>query len=321
MKNILITGGAGFIGSSLYKKLDHKRFSIAIIDNFSDYYDSKQKLYNLGLSKSIKKNKNYKNVFNIDIRDKKNLEFFFKEKKIDLVIHFAALPGVHQSNVKMKDYFENNVVGSFNIFECAKKFDVKKIIFISSSSIYGNNKKIPFKESFSPSPISFYGFTKVEGENLAKFFSTNFGLDILILRLFTFYGPSQRPDLMLHKFFLNHFTGKRSVVFSQTERDFTYIDDGVEMIKRSIEYLKTLRGFDILNIGASKPVRIEEVLRIIKKLIPQFGYIEEKRKSFDMKRTYADMEKSKKILNYEPKVGIEEGIERFYRWFKEYYKV
>ncbi|MEO0236853.1 MAG: NAD-dependent epimerase/dehydratase family protein [candidate division WOR-3 bacterium] len=321
MKNILITGGAGFIGSSLYKKLDHNRFEITILDNFSDFYDIKQKLYNLSLSKRIEKNKKYKNIFNIDIRDKKIVEFFFSEKNIDLIIHFAALPGVHQSNLKMRDYFDNNVIGSFNIFECARKFNVKKIIFISSSSVYGNNKKIPFKESFLPSPISFYGVTKVEGENLAKFFSKNFGLDVLVLRLFTFYGPSQRPDLMLHKFFLNHFTGKQSVVFSQTERDFTYIDDGVEMITRSIEYVENLKGFDILNIGASKPVKIEEVLRIIKKLIPKFNYVEEKRKSFDMKRTYADMGKSKRILNYEPKIGIEEGIERFYSWFKEYYKV
>lgn len=321
MKNILITGGAGFIGSSLYKKLNHKRFNITIIDNFSNYYDVKQKLYNLGLYRRIEKNKQYKNILNLDIRDKKNLEKFFKEKKIDLIIHFAALPGVHQSNFRTKDYFENNVFGSFNIFECARKFDIKKIIFISSSSIYGDNKKIPFKESFAPSPISFYGFTKVEGENLAKFFSKNFGLDILILRLFTFYGPSQRPDLMLHKFFLNHFTGKKSIVFSDTVRDFTYIDDGVEMIKKSLEYVETLNGFDFLNIGSSNPVKIEDVLKIIKKLIPDFNYVEEKRKIFDMKITYADMKKSKKILKYEPKVQIDEGILKFYRWFKDYYRV
>jgi len=138
--------------------------------------------------------------------------------------------------------------------------------------------------------------------------------------LFTFYGPSQRPDLMLHKFFLNHYKGKRSVVFPNTERDFTYIDDGVEMIKRSIEYVENLKGLDILNIGCSKPVKIEEVLRIIKKLIPDFKYVEEERKSFDMKKTFADIKKSKKILNYEPRTDIEEGIRKFYLWFKEYYR-
>lgn len=319
MKNILITGGAGFIGSSLYKKLDQKKYNIFIIDNFSDYYDVSQKLYNLYLTKKIEKNKNYKNIFNIDIKDRKNLENFFKEYKIDLIIHLAALPGVHFSNERMRDYFENNVKGSFNVFEMAKKYRIEKIIFSSSSSIYGNNR-VPFKENFTPSPISFYGFTKVEGENIAKFFSENFGMDFLILRLFTFYGPSQRPDLMLHKFFLNHYNGKRSVVFPNTERDFTYIDDGVEMIKRSIEYVENLKGLDILNIGCSKPVKIEEVLRIIKKLIPDFKYVEEERKSFDMKRTFADMKKSKRILEYEPKTDIEEGIRKFYLWFKEYYR-
>ncbi len=321
MKNIMITGGAGFIGSALYKSLKKKYKNIYIIDNFSDYYDIKLKLYNLGLKERISKNSNYNNIYNIDIKDDISLNRFFKNVNIDLIIHLAAFPGVHLSNEKKEIYFANNVSGSFNIFNVAKKYDVKKIIFASSSSVYGNENKIPFKEDLLPSPVSFYGCTKIMGENMASFFSKNFDLDIIILRFFTFYGPAQRPDLMLHKFFLNHYNDKISTVYRKTSRDFTYIDDGIEMIKRVVDSIWDFKGFDIFNIGSSDPVKIEDVVKIIKKIIPDFKYYEEERKEFDMQKTFADMKKFLKIYNYSSKVDIEEGIKRFYSWFKKYYRV
>lgn len=321
-KRILLTGGAGFIGSSIYDSIKKKN-QVFIIDNFVPFYDLKMKLANLNIGKSILKSKIIDNVFNCDIRDYHDLKKICEEVNPHVIIHCAAMPGVLPSFEHSRDYHTTNVEGTLNILECAKKLNIKKILFLSSSSVYGDNPRRPFKEEFTMMPISFYGLTKKEGEDLCRFYSSSFGIDITVLRLFTVYGPRQRPDLMLHKFFLNHISGRVSEVYglNKTSRDYTYIDDAVSGITKALNYLTENEGFNLFNIGSMNPVPMKRVINGIMKIFPTFKFIEKPVISGDMKDTHADISKAEKILGYKPKFSFEQGSENFNKWFKDYYNL
>jgi UDP-glucuronate 4-epimerase len=187
--------------------------------------------------------------------------------------------------------------------------------------VYGDSNKMPFKETFSLNPISPYGMTKVQDEEMAHFFSKQMNLNIVTLRLFTLYGPRQRPDLMLHKLFLNHLNRRESVVYKKTSRDYTYISDGVQGIKKAFEFLMENDSSDVFNIGSSNPVKTTDAVKEIKKIYPEFKYKETEKKRGDMTKTFANISKAERVLGYKPEMDFKEGLKKFSLWFNNYYKL
>ncbi|MDD3803108.1 MAG: GDP-mannose 4,6-dehydratase [bacterium] len=316
---ILITGGAGFIGSSVYDSM-RKKYDIYILDNFIPFYDIKQKLKNLEISSSILKKDRVQNIFNCDIRDYFSMKRIFREVKPHAVIHCAAMAGVQQSFEHQKEYFSVNVEGTLNVFSAAVENNVKKTLFLSSSSVYGEGRRAPFKESYSMNPISPYGMTKAQSELMAAFFSSQMNLDILVLRLFTLYGPRQRPDLLLHKLYLNHMKNIKSVIYKNTSRDYTFIDDGVQGIQKGFEFLLDTKGIRTFNIGSSNPVKTEDVAIEVRRRLPSFSFSLEERKRGDMARTFADISRAKSAFSYQPRMDFAQGVKRFDSWFNSFYK-
>ncbi|HRZ95672.1 MAG TPA: SDR family NAD(P)-dependent oxidoreductase [Candidatus Moranbacteria bacterium] len=313
---ILITGGAGFIGSATAKKLMDRGDKVILVDNFNDYYDPKLKY------DRIKKFlKGYKfTLYKVDIRDEKKMEAIFKRERPDKVIHLAAMAGVRYSLENPKLYADVNIMGSLNLLELARKYKIKNFVFASSSSVYGNNKKTPFSESDSvDTPISPYAASKKADELLAHVWSHIYGLKITALRFFTVYGPWGRPDMALFLFTDAITKGKPINVFNRGKmsRNFTYIDDIVSGI---ITVLDANLPYGIMNIGGD---REETLMRYIEVLEKNLGKIAKKNllpmQLGDVPTTVADIRKLKK-LGWKPTTRIDEGIGKFVEWYKEYYK-
>jgi len=315
MEKILITGVAGFIGFHLAKKLTEEGKKIIGVDNLSPYYDVNLKKDRLKLLRKVK-------FYKIDISNKKKLRKVFKNNKFDKICHLAAQAGVRYSLKNPFEYEKTNILGFLNILELMKEFKIKNLVYASSSSVYGGNKKIPFSEKDRvDTPISLYAATKKANELMAYTYHNLYGINCTALRYFTVYGPYGRPDMALFKFTKNIIEGKPIEVYNygNMKRDFTYIDDA---IKGTISALEKCYPYEIFNIGNSKPISLKYFISLIekelnlkakKKLLPlQPG---------DVKVTYADLRKSRKMLNYKPKITIEEGIHRFVEWYKKYYKV
>lgn len=326
MDTILITGGAGFIGSNLIDKLLEENNEVTTIDNFNNYYDPQIKEKNiLEIRKNMGKlninEKNFK-LYRGDIRDKNILRTIFKENKINLIIHLAAMAGVRTSIDNPKLYYEVNLNGTLNLLEVARINRINKFIFGSSSSIYGNNQKIPFNEEDEVNhPISPYAASKKAGELLCYTYHHLYDLNVACLRFFTVYGPRQRPDLAIHKF-TKLILKNKSIPFygnGKTERDYTYIDDAVEGIIKTIIWIKkNRRKYEIFNLGSSRKISLNEMVKaiedvlykkaILKKLPMQHG---------DVNRTYADISKAENVLGYNPKTEFIEGIKKFVEWIKK----
>jgi len=315
-ETILVTGSSGFIGFSVARKLLDLGFKIVGADNQNDYYDPKLKR---DRNKILQKYNDYI-FYKGDFSDNKFVLKLFKEQKIDKVCHLAAQAGVRYSIENPAVYIQSNLVGFANLIEEAKNHKVKNFVFASSSSVYGENKKIPFSpEDRVDEPISLYAATKKADELIAYTYNHLFGLNTIGLRFFTVYGPWGRPDMAYFSFTKDILAGKTIKVFNygKMERDFTYIDDIADGVVSALD--KKL-GYKILNLGNNKPVKLGYFIECVeksigknakKKMVPmQLG---------DVKRTYADIGESKKILGYEPKIGIDEGIEKFVAWYKEYY--
>jgi len=314
---ILITGGAGFIGSACAKKLLDRGDKIVIIDNFNDYYDPKLK------EDRIKKFLNgYKfKLYRKDIRDGKSVERIFKKERPDKVIHLAAMAGVRYAIKNPKIYADVNILGSINILESSARHKVKNLVFASSSSVYGNNKKYPFSESDSvDTPISQYAASKKADELFAHVYSHLYGLKITALRFFTVYGPWGRPDMALFKFTRNILGGKPIDVYNRGKmsRNFTYIDD---IVSGTIAVLDADLPYGIMNIGGEKE---ETLMRYISVLEKNLGISAKKRmlpmQPGDVPSTVADIRKLKK-LGWKPKTGIDEGIANFVEWYRVYYRI
>jgi len=310
-KTILVTGGAGFIGSHLSEKLLKNNHNVIAIDNFDPFYDRKIKEQNI--SQALL-SKNYQ-LFEKDILDVKSLSTVFEQNKIDLVIHLAAKAGVRPSIEDPGGYYNTNVIGTLNILEAMKKNGCKKMIFASSSSVYGNNRKVPFSESDPvDNPISPYAASKKAGELLCHTYHHLYNFDIFSLRFFTVYGPRQRPDLAIHKFARLILEGKPIPFFGDgsTSRDYTYIDDIVDGIVRSINKLK---GFEIINLGESETITLNELVENLeitlgkKAIVNRFPL-----PSGDVNRTFADIRKAIKILDYLPKYDFSKGLSNFINW-------
>ena len=308
---VLVTGGVGFIGSNLTDKLLSEGNSVIVIDNFDDFYDRKIKENNLKNALSY----NNFELFEGDIRDKDIHEKIFSENEIEVVVHLAAKAGVRPSIKQPELYYDVNVNGTLNILEAMKKYGVKKLIFASSSSIYGNNKKVPFSEKDSVDfPISPYAATKKACELLNYTFHYLYGFDIYNLRFFTVYGPRQRPDLAIHKFTKLILEGKPIPVFGNgnTSRDYTYIDD---IIKGIMSAIKKVKGYEIINIGESQTITLSKLIAIIENTVGKKAIVNRlPMQPGDVEKTFADISKAKQLLGYNPKTNIEDGIKKFVEW-------
>ena len=315
---ILVTGGAGFIGFHVAKALLKRGDSVVIVDNFNNYYDPKLKYARIN---QIKKNKNLK-VYKIDISNSKKLEKVFKKHKFNKICHLAAQAGVRYSLKDPLKYEKWNNIGTLNILEMAKQYKIKDVVYASSSSVYGGNKKIPFSETDNvDKPVSFYAATKKTNELYAYAYNNLYGINCTGLRFFTVYGPWGRPDMALFKFVKNIIEGKTIEVYNygKMKRDFTYVTDIVQGVIKSID--KPF-SYEIINLGNNKPVELMKFINIIEKAVGKKA----KKKMMEIQPgevliTYADIKKAKKLLGYNPKTNIEKGVKEFVEWYKKFYKV
>jgi len=315
--NILVTGGAGFIGSHLIEKLLLRGDFVICVDNYDDLYNSSFKKENIT---KLSKNKNFVFYFN-NILDIDSLKIIFNKYKIETIVHLAARAGVRKSIEDPKTCMDINITGTLNILNLSRDFKVKNIIFASSSSVYGNCKKIPFSEEININePISPYAISKITGELLCYTYNFLYKMNITCLRFFTVYGPRQRPDMAIHKF-VKLIDNKCPITMfgdGSSSRDYTYISDLVNAIIRSID---TCFNYEIINIGYGNPVRLDILIKIIEKKLGKKAIIIKKDiQKGDVNLTYADIKKAKKLLNYSPIISIEEGIEKFVNWYKKYKK-
>lgn len=317
-KTYLVTGGAGFIGSSLADFLLKKDYKVVVIDNFCDFYDPSIKRNNV---KDNLDNPNYK-LYEIDLRCKSDIEKVFRENKIDVVIHLAAMAGVRPSIENPILYQEVNCIGTQNLLEVMKEYGVKNLVMASSSSVYGNNKKVPFKETdIVDYAISPYAATKKSNEVMTHVYHKLFNMNVIMLRFFTVYGPRQRPDLAINKFTRLMLNDEEVTMFGDgtTSRDYTYIDDIVSGIYSSINYvLNNNDVYEIVNLGNSSPISLKEMINTIAEVLNKEPKIKEMpMQQGDVNITYADISKAKEMLNYDPKTPFKEGIEKFVKWYKE----
>lgn len=317
-RTYLVTGGAGFIGSSLADFLLKKDYKVVVIDNFCDFYDPSIKRNNV---KDNLDNPNYK-LYEIDLRCKSDVEKVFRENKIDVVIHLAAMAGVRPSIENPILYQEVNCIGTQNLLEVMKEYGVKNLVMASSSSVYGNNKKVPFKETdIVDYAISPYAATKKSNEVMTHVYHKLFNMNVIMLRFFTVYGPRQRPDLAINKFTRLMLNDEEVTMFGDgtTSRDYTYIDDIVSGIYSSINYVLNNKDvYEIVNLGNSSPISLKEMINTIAEVLNKEPKIKEMpMQQGDVNITYADISKAKEMLNYDPKTPFKEGIEKFVKWYKE----
>lgn len=309
--SILITGVAGFIGSHTAKEiLKDKNANIVGIDNFNSYYNPEFKEENI---KGLKIR-----IYRGDIRDAALLGKIFSENKIDKIIHLASMVGVRYSIENPEIYQDVNVRGTLNMLEMARKHKCRKFIFGSSSSVYGNNRKVPFSENDNvDNPISPYAATKKSAELLCYTYHYLYNLPVVCLRFFTVYGPNGRPDMAPYKFTEAISKGREIDVYGdgETRRDYTYVTDIVDGIIKS---LGLDDGYEIINLGGSNPIELNKFIGIIEKNLGKKAEISRKpMQPGDVMQTYADISKAKRLLGYSPKVNIEEGMRLFCGWFVE----
>lgn len=312
--NILITGGAGFIGSTLADKLLSDGHHVIVVDNFNSYYDVKLKWQNIA---SNMNNKRY-TLCVADIENKESLREIFSANSIDCIVHLAGRAGVRPSIEQPEAYVTSNILGTVHILELMKDFGIKKMIFASSSSVYGNCTAEKFSEDLNVrEPISQYAATKSSDEQFAYTYSKLYGINVVCLRFFTVYGPRQRPDLAIRKFIELIEQDKPIPLYGDgtTMRDYTYIDDIVEGICSAIAYNKT--PYEIINLGGGSPVTLNNMLQTIEKVLGKKAKIEHfPMQKGDVIKTISDISKAKRLLGYLPKTNFEEGIRKFVEWNK-----
>ena len=311
-RTILVTGGAGFIGSLLIDNLLKKGDNIVCIDNLNEYYNPSIKK----LNQVDHYEYDHFEFYEGDILDEGLIKSIFKKHDIEIVIHLAAMAGVRPSISNPSLYTEVNIIGTRIILDAMVESNVERLIFASSSSVYGNSKKIPFCEDDSVDfPISPYAATKKMGELLCHAYHHIYELNISLLRFFTVYGPRQRPEMAIHQFVRNALKGEPIIVFGNglTARDYTYIDDIIDGIIQSIEFDDR---YMIYNLGNSEPIKLSNLISIIAKITGIDPVIEyQEIPKGDVIQTYADINRAQNNLKYDPKTGIQDGISKFVKWY------
>src|SRR5215207_7313172 len=315
MRNVLVTGGAGFIGSHLVARLlAEGLWRVVVVDDFNDFYDPALKRGNvephLGRAEFA--------LREADIRDRAALDRVFGETKFEVVVHLAARAGVRPSLAEPVLYTETNVNGTVNLLESARAHGVRQFVFGSSSSVYGENEKVPFAEEDPVNkPISPYAATKAAGELLCHTYSHLFGLRCVCLRFFTVYGARQRPVLAIHKFARLISKGEPIPVFGDgtTRRDYTYVDDIIAGVRAAMDYEAS--DYEVFNLGESRTVELRELIGLLEKELGREAIIDRQpAQPGDVPQTFADISKARRLLGYDPQTPIEEGIRRFVQWFK-----
>lgn len=314
MRNILITGGAGFIGSHLAERLlGEGRFRVTVIDDLNDFYSPEVKRQNLS---HLEPNPAF-SFIETDIRDADGLEQIFAASRFDCVVHLAARAGVRPSLKAPRLYYETNVMGTLNLLESARQHGIERFIFGSSSSVYGINSKVPFSENDRiHQPISPYAATKAAGELLCHTYSHLYNIRTVCLRFFTVYGARQRPDLAIHKFCRLISDGRPIQVFGDgtSRRDYTYIDDIIGGVTSAMEYDGS--DYEIFNLGESDTVELARLIKLLEENLGRKAIIERlPMQPGDVPVTFADISKAREILGYNPATKIEEGIPKFVEWF------
>tara|TARA_B100000989_G_scaffold29245_2_gene18778 strand:+ start:1410 stop:2438 length:1029 start_codon:yes stop_codon:yes gene_type:complete len=341
MNSILVTGAAGFIGFHISRKLIKNGNKVIGVDNLNDYYDVSLKLKRINLLKELSKNNNQIFKFEeLDIVDYKPLIKIFEKEKFDYVINLAAQAGVRFSIENPHAYVQSNLVGFTNIIEACRHSEIRHLIYASTSSIYGANTDMPFKEEKEASnPLQFYAATKKANELMAHSYSNLYNLPTSGLRFFTVYGPWGRPDMALFMFTKNIIEGKPINVFNNGDhsRDFTYIDDIVEGIERIIKLppkrnskwdskkansSSSSSPYRILNIGNNNPIKLNDFIKEIEKNLSKKAIINYlPLQPGDVPETYADTTLLRNLTGFVPKVSIHEGVKEFVNWYKKYYEI
>jgi UDP-glucuronate 4-epimerase len=310
----LVTGAAGFIGSHLSERLTSDGWDVVGLDNFDPFYSKEVKRGNIaGLVSSGKFE-----LVEGDIRDAECVGDILRRGDIDIIVHLAAKAGVRPSIEDPLGYQDVNINGTMVMLESAIKNDVKNFVFASSSSVYGNNEKVPFSETDNVDyPISPYAATKKACELLCHTYSHLYGIGMTCLRFFTVYGPRQRPDLAIHKFARLIEAGEAIPVFGDgsMKRDFTYIDD---IINGVVAAMERCGGYEVYNLGESRPVRLDDLITAIENALGKKAIINRlPEQPGDVKQTYADIGKAQRELDYSPKTEVSAGLANFVRWLRE----
>lgn len=313
-KHYLVTGGAGFIGSQVVKELlKDENIKITCLDNFDPFYKRQFKLLNIG---EFDKSHNFF-LLDIDLATVTIKELHDAvPQPVDVVIHLAAKAGVRPSIADPVAYEQTNIVGTQKLLDFAVQKKVKKFVFASSSSVYGINEKLPWKEDELLLPISPYAMTKLAGEMAGHVYHKLYGLPFIALRFFTVYGPGQRPDLAIHRFMRAILKDEPIAMFGDgsTSRDYTYVDDTVQGVLSAIDYNKT--SFEIINLGNNYAVSLKDLVAAIEDVMGKKAIINQQpEQPGDVPRTFADISKAKRLLNYNPKTELKNGLIKFYDWF------
>src|SRR6184192_1196653 len=308
---ILITGGAGFIGSHLVENLLAVGHEVVVLDDFNDFYDPRIKHANIaGFAKDV-------SVCRVDLRESDSVRAVFHREKVYAIAHLAARAGVRPSIQQPRLYYDTNVTGTLHLLEAARVTGVERFVFASSSSVYGASKRIPFSEdehltqTFSP-----YAATKIAGEFLCSTYSHLYNLRVVALRYFTVYGPRQRPDLAIHQFTRRIYAGQPIDQFGDgsTRRDYTYIEDVIQGTMAALEYEGPL--FDIFNLGESETIELRNLIAAIENALGKRAKINQlPEQPGDMPLTCAGISKARKLLDYRPTTRLNEGLPCFVEWF------
>ena len=310
---ILVTGGAGFIGSHLVEKLLAAGHSVAILDDFNDFYDPQIKRANIAaLSKDVP-------VHHVDLRENAAVRNLFRREKFDTIAHLAARAGVRPSIQHPQLYYDTNVTGTLHLLDAGRATGVERFIFASSSSVYGVSKTVPFsEEQHLTQTISPYAATKLAAEFLCSTYSHLYKLRVVALRYFTVYGPRQRPDLAIHQFARKIHAGQPIDQFGDgtTRRDYTYINDIIQGTMAALTYNGPL--FDIFNLGESETIQLKDLIEKIEKALGKKAKINQlPEQPGDVPLTCADISKARKLLGYNPTTQLSEGLPRFIEWFMQ----
>jgi UDP-glucuronate 4-epimerase len=308
---ILVTGGAGFIGSHLVEKLLAAGHEVVILDDFNDFYDPQIKHANIARFVSDV------TVCHVDLRDNESVRAAFHREKLDAIAHLAARAGVRPSIQHPRLYYDTNVIGTLHLLEAARATGVQRFIFASSSSVYGASKTVPFSEDeHLTQTLSPYAATKIAGEFLCSTYSHLYKMRVVVLRYFTVYGPRQRPDLAIHQFIRRIYAGQHIDEFGDgsTRRDYTYIDDIIQGTMAALAYDGPL--YDVFNLGESQTIQLKDLISAIENALEKKAKINKlPEQPGDMPLTYADISKARKLLGYNPTTKLNEGLPKFVEWF------